>query len=76
MQAAGGAAREPLAVARQLVEAALEVPSQPRQRGRAAAGQRIEDEQPSDVHVRRDVRLLELEEGRVEWESGSVADMP
>ena len=37
VQATGGAAREPLAVTRQLVEAALEVPSHPRQRGCAAA---------------------------------------
>ena len=76
VQTAGGAAREPLAVARQLVEAALEVPSQPRQRGRAAAGERIEDEQRSDVHVRRDVGLPSSRKVASSAESGSVADMP
>ena len=68
VQAAGGAAREPLAIARERVEA--------RARGGGAArasvgvpppGSGSKTSTPSDVHVRRDVGLLELEEGRVEW---------
>src|SRR5512133_1171011 len=43
-QAAGGAAREPLAVARQGAEAPLEVAAYARQRRRAAPRERIEDE--------------------------------
>ena len=34
--------------------------------GRPAARQGVEDEHPADVHMRRDVRLLELEERRVQ----------
>ena len=67
MQAARRAAREPLAIARERVEAPVEVAAQPRERGCAAVRERVEDQHPSDVHVRSDVGLLELEEGRVEW---------
>jgi hypothetical protein len=69
-QAAGGPAREPLAVARQGVEAPLEVAAHAGEGGRSAAGQGVEDQHRTDVHVGGGVGVLELEEGRVERRQG------
>ena len=62
-QAARRAARQPLPVARQRGEPLLEIAA--RSSSRPGRGP-VEDEDAADVHVRAAVRLLELEEGRVE----------
>ena len=58
--------REALAVTRQLAEAARKVVVKLLARRRLPPGGRIEHHDSADVHVRALVRLLELEERRVE----------
>jgi hypothetical protein len=65
-QPAGARLRQLAPVARQTTEAHVEVLTHLLQRRHRPVGPRVEHQRAADVHVRRLVRLLQLEEGRVE----------